>query len=336
MSHLWGQVKTSTGACILSVDPEKVACRLRRRWFTNWGASSLFRAGRTKSFSRWTRMSTTPCVWNIDLNVNGTNIRNNSTIWVLIRGEAYRTNRTTVQDEIAVRLNRHVIQAIRKSHSTSNIQPVFCLQRHTFNATLQYKLANVSKLPVSVILPDNRLSQPALWSYCVQRVPAHVDFAIIVRADLLFYSDINVRFLHTDRIFIQWNLFQDCYTHEIADQMQGIGGRTLHVVQKELKHNQNMLDKNYPGSLHNFYNFAERLVGARRISYFNYFSPGFCHDNSTQPHTHRREYCMFRGNPQAGLLENGPRGGWYTYDRFYVTPTLHDPPTGRHPQRNLR
>ena len=150
MSHLWGQVKTSTGACILSVDPKKVACRLRRRWFTNWGASSLFRAGRTKSFSRWTRMSTTPCVWNVDLNVNGTNIRNNSTIWVLIRGEAYRTNRTTVQDEIVVRLNKHVIQAIRKSHSTSNIQPVFCLQRHTFNATLQYKLANVSKLPVSV------------------------------------------------------------------------------------------------------------------------------------------------------------------------------------------
>lgn len=253
-------------------------------------------------------MSLSTCAWNFDRNVNATNIKKNSTIWVVIRGQAYRTNRKTVQDEIASRLNRYVIHAIRRSHPTSNIQPVLCLHRHTLNAAFQYKLANLSKLPVSEILPNPRLSQSALWSHCVQSIPVRVDFVVMVRADLLFYSDIDVRFLHTSRVFMQWNLFHDCNTHEIADQIQGIGGKTLSVIQKELKYNFKMLDKNWTGCLHNFYNFAERLVGPHKISYFNHFSPGLCRDN--------RKYCMFRGNPHAGLLENGPRGGWYTYDRY--------------------
>jgi len=99
------------------------------------------------------KINMTPCVFNIDRNVNETNIKSNSTIWLVIRGEAYRTNRIIVQDNIASRINRHVIHAIRKSHPTSNIQPVLCLQPHTFNAMFQYKLTNVSKLPINMILP---------------------------------------------------------------------------------------------------------------------------------------------------------------------------------------
>jgi hypothetical protein len=136
--------------------------------------------------------------------------------------------------------------------------------------------------------------QADMWFECVSRVPSAVSFALILRADLFFVKPVNVSALHTSRFFFQWNLWHDCATHEMADQIQGVGGRLLPRIRRAGQLDHDAINACWWATLHNLYNYFEVVLGKEVLGYLNFYPDKLCDGAVPGAATSR---CALRGNP---------------------------------------
>ena len=250
------------------------------------------------------------------------NIKDGALIWVMFRGETFRTNRTEVQMDIATSARQFIILPIRARFPTAHVHVHVCVrrqQRPERNQLYLHRLSNLSGMsaslhehPLGLDSGDvQRYNQVDFWLGCLDDVPSAASFTLILRADLLFVSPLNVTALHSARFLLQWNLWHDCVTHEMADQVQGIGGHVLDRVRRIARNSRPALDACWKESLHNLYNFAEMALGRSSLGYLNFMPNALCLKRAD------RSTCGLRGNPARNSKgrSHRPAGGWYLYDR---------------------
>ena len=125
---------------------------------------------------------------------------------------------------------------------------------------------------------------------------------LVLRLDLFFFSDIDYTRISPDKILMQWNLLGTKSTGHMPDQIFFIGGNLLHKFTHTI--NTARIDTNWPGTLHNMFNYCTEHFGSDKISYLNHYEdPKPDWDN-----------CPIRGNP--GILMGNPL---FTYTRYLQT-----------------
>lgn len=148
-----------------------------------------------------------------------------------------------------------------------------------------------------------KTTQPANFITSINMVDDGVidicDFIIIMRNDLYFLKDLDYTRLSPDKFLFQWNLFHQRSTGEYADQILCVGKTLIKKFRDKI--NQERIDVNWPGTLHNLYNFCSTHFGEENISYLNYIENPNPDD----------DICKIRGNPSAQLGNN-----LYNYTRF--------------------
>ena len=208
--------------------------------------------------------------------------------WVLFRGETFRNPWIPeLAQKIAwCSIKRHVLLPLERSFRVKSIRIHFCVRPHknkTFNKSFFVnELHGMSTVMVSsrevsmATAPD----QVALFTACMQDIPDHAAFVLVLRPDLVFIDDVNFTGVTSmDMIYMQWNLFSDCVTHQMADQIQLIGGRQIMRFKREIQVQRidssvgsPTLSFHWNNSLHNLYRWVENRFGVNALSYLNHYN----------------------------------------------------------------
>lgn len=153
------------------------------------------------------------------------------------------------------------------------------------------------------LIIHEKFNQVSNFKHCINSIPEpmlnNCNFCIILRSDLFFKKAIDYQRVSQDKILFQWNLFHNSATKEYADQIHCIGGNLINKFKQKI--NNNGIDYNWKGTLHNLYNFCLIHFGKEKLSYLNYIP-------NPNPNV---KYCPIRGNPSKN--KGNPL---YTYLRF--------------------
>ena len=243
---------------------------------------------------------------------------NGSLVWVLVRGDTFRANRTDIQWAIAASTRRHVLVPLRQRFPFAQLHVHLCVRMQQVRERNPWYLQQLTSFPgvtgsLREFQPDSNLTrlQADLWLRCMDDVPASASFALVLRSDLYFTAPVNVSVLHSSRFFFQWNLWHDCATLEMADQLQGIGGRLLPRLRHVGRRDRSAVNACWWATLHYLYNFLMVEFGSAALGYLNFFPDELCKPADGAPITSR---CLLRGNPLSSSRDHA----WYRYDRDLV------------------
>lgn len=162
--------------------------------------------------------------------------------------------------------------------------------------------------------------QPDLYQACLQDVPNSAGFVLVLRPDIVFHD--NLRFdssLSPDKLYFQWNLFQNCGNREVADQIQLIGGRTILDVKNKLNGTKigDAVGGRYYDTQHMMYNWAEAALGPRRLAYLNYYPVENCYFGANESWPwHQYGQCKQRGNSHPAIPNMNAKNPLFEYDRY--------------------
>lgn len=214
---------------------------------------------------------------------------------IILRGETFRG---TFENQIKAyqSIIKHVIQPLK----IKDILILVITYYHQDNS----KIKNVFfGFKYNLIEIKKNESQVKNFIECINQIPNkfldNCHFVLILRSDLYFLQDIDYTRANKNVILFQWNLFHCYTTKEMADQIHYIGGNLIKKFKNLI--NNNIIDNNFTGTLHNLYNFCIKYFDKNNISYLNYIE-------NPDP---ENLICKIRGNP---CKDNG--NPLYNYTRF--------------------
>ena len=242
-------------------------------------------------------------------------------VWVVLRGQTFRMNSLSIQKRLLSSIQQFVFHPIKQSFPLMELNVHLCAPVHKNNLNLLEVLKSYSELQTISFQEYDAVNKTQLqnWLGCVPQNLLSLNktaFTIIIRNDLLFLERLNVSAIQNNKFYCQWNLWHNCESKEMADQIQGIGGLYLKPLYDKIQENQtafpnhDLQKKNWKDqSMHNFYNYFAKHFGKSNIAYFNDYSPNQCFTKETSAH------CNMRGRWSASSTKEKSPKRLFIYDR---------------------
>jgi hypothetical protein len=234
--------------------------------------------------------------------------------WIVFRGATFRAS-AELQEQALCSMSRHVVQPLKTTYALTSLHVHLCVRPHKSNQQIvdsAERYFGVSKEDISLREVSNEEQPGQLGQYqaCMEDVPNHAGFVLILRPDLIFRDSLNFeRALSADRFYFQWNLFQDCKNREIADQIHFIGGNLIQEFKTKWNSTKIVYDpfrlpwndaEAYYDTLHMMYNWAEEAFGKERLGYLNQYDVDNCfYDWTDGIKWHKYGICKQVGNSQT-------------------------------------
>jgi len=190
--------------------------------------------------------------------------------WIVIRGATFRSREAhavQAQEQALCSLSRHVIEPLKRAYALSSVRVHLCVRPHQGNEQIMEnaeKYFRVARGDVSLreVSREEQSSQQGQYQTCFEDVPNDAGFALVLRPDLVFKEDLDfTRAMSPNMFYFQWNLFQMCMNHEVADQIHLVGGNLI----KEFKEKWDSAKmgapndrRGYYDTFHMMYNWAEK------------------------------------------------------------------------------